>query len=841
MSTVQEQAPAPAINFEELYPKVRALAASHPGIFNFARFLSFFQFYHGENANQSSFSYEVRVNFCNTARIKPHYNTMKASRLEQMYTSFFFTDDYCNFDYEKAENAIFNAPKSYCKMRKTCPVEACPYALAHYVQKYADALNRKPEELYAQLLGNRRIPFAWADETPINLDPEDIRGIDAKSAHGAYDLLKTRTISVEYANQNEVVYRYLPLCRKSDRGDLIARCLDMWNNGNGIADRLNPGDKDSFLCRKREGCGQCSYAQCPDKLAAYFASLSRKYERPAVDIAYQVAQKNTYAGLSMKDNYQFNRFVDQFRQSSLRKEDQEHFAEMIHYITSHSKKSVIPFLPFNMALAAPDPASAEPLMYVFNNALWYFKYFSCDKADICLQPLYYSAYSFSGLLQYYSDLKPGTTVLLYDVELMNRDPDFQEGYHKLLRLMEEKKNTNITILCDTKLAIQTFLANYPELKRRIFTRVFEMEDYSNEQVMDALEDKLVEIFEIPQPVKEQLQGYIKMVYPAAPQRSMEYVDLLYEQIMFKHFNANINAGDVLLKEDIPYVKPPRSEQEIFDELNRLTGLENVKQELKNINDLIRFNMKLEKGDKERINLHMVFSGNAGTGKTTVARLTAEILYSIGIIQENKLVICSGKDLVAKYVGQTAPLTAQKCASAYNGVLFIDEAYQLNPYTGGRADTFKEECIAELIQQMENNRDKLVVIFAGYTAEMEEFLDKANTGLRSRIAKVIEFPDYSTDELLQILEGIAAGSHMRLAENAREKARQIFDQARQDSARFGNARFARNLFERSLIQHAALTKDLPKGDPELYVLHGEEITMPSAAPAPKQSKPRIGFQ
>ena len=191
--------------------------------------------------------------------------------------------------------------------------------------------------------------------------------------------------------------------------------------------------------------------------------------------------------------------------------------------------------------------------------------------------------------------------------------------------------------------------------------------------------------------------------------------------------------------------------------------------------------------------------------------------------------------MARYVGQTAPLTAQKCASAYNGVLFIDEAYQLNPYTGGRTDTFREECIAELIQQMENNRDKLVVIFAGYTAEMEEFLDKANTGLRSRIAKVIEFPDYTTDELLRILEGIAAGNQMTLDQGAREKARQIFDRARQDSARFGNARFARNLFERSLIQHAALTKDLPKGDPELYVSTGRR----SPCPTPRRSPGRTG--
>ena len=839
MSTVQEQ--APAVDYAGLYPRVRQLANAHPELVNFAYFLYFFGFYKGQDPERSNCSYLMKVNFCSTAQLKGNSPAMDSSRLEQIYANFFFTDYYCTADYESPEDAIYGAPRQYCKMRKTCPGEACPYGLVNYLCKYAAALNRDPRDLFDDLLGRGKIPFAWADEAPLELDPADIAGIDAKSAHGAYDLLKTRAISVEYSNQMVVAYNYLPLCRKEDRGDMIGRYIDMWYQGKGETDTLLLSDRDSFLGRRREGCRQCGYAQCPDKLAAYFVSLEQKYGRPAVDIAYQVARRNTYAGLSMVDNYQFNRFLNEVRQSDLKPEDKERFAELFHYITSCSRNSRIPFLPFNMTVSAPDPASAEPLLSIFGNALWHFAYYPCAKEDISMQTLYYSSYSFGGLMEYYGNLKPGTTVLLYDVELLGRDEDFRREYHKLLRLMEEKKDTNMTILCDTKVAIQTFLANYPEFKRRIFTRSFEMEDYSNEKVLDALEDKLVQILEVPAETKEQLYSYIKVAYPAAPQRSMEYVDLLYEQIMFKHFNANINAGDVLLQEDIPYVKPPRSEQEIFDELNRLTGLENVKRELKNINDLIRFNMKLEKSHRERINLHMVFSGSAGTGKTTVARLTAEILYSIGFIQENKLVICSGKDLVARYVGQTAPLTAQKCASAYNGVLFIDEAYQLNPYTGGRTDTFREECIAELIQQMENNRDKLVVIFAGYTAEMEEFLDKANTGLRSRIAKVIEFPDYTTDELLRILEGIAAGNQMTLDQGAREKARQIFDRARQDSARFGNARFARNLFERSLIQHAALTKDLPKGDPELYVLHGEEITMPDAAPEPRPDRPRIGFQ
>jgi len=224
-------------------------------------------------------------------------------------------------------------------------------------------------------------------------------------------------------------------------------------------------------------------------------------------------------------------------------------------------------------------------------------------------------------------------------------------------------------------------------------------------------------------------------------------------------------------------------------------------------------------------MHMVFSGNPGTGKTTVARLTAEILHSIGFIQENKLVVCSAKDLIGEYMGQTTPKTAKKCEEAYNGVLFIDEAYQLNPYTSNNVDLYKEECIAELIQQMENNRDKLVVIFAGYSKEMLDFLEKANTGLKSRIGRNIEFVDYNSDELLNIFERIVENHGMTITDDARAKAKSIIERASRDTEKFGNARFARNLFERSLLQHAALTADIPEGDPALLQLDSNEIIAP----------------
>ena len=256
MSTVQEQ--APAVDYAGLYPKVRQLANAHPELVNFAYFLYFFGFYKGQDPERSNCSYLMKVNFCSTAQLKGNSPAMDSSRLEQIYANFFFTDYYCTADYESPEDAIYGAPRQYCKMRKTCPGEACPYGLVNYLCKYAAALNRDPRDLFDDLLGRGKIPFAWADEAPLELDPADIAGIDAKSAHGAYDLLKTRAISVEYSNQMVVAYNYLPLCRKEDRGIRIARTTEFGTRGKGRRTTLSSATGTASLAAGGRGAASAA-------------------------------------------------------------------------------------------------------------------------------------------------------------------------------------------------------------------------------------------------------------------------------------------------------------------------------------------------------------------------------------------------------------------------------------------------------------------------------------------------------------------------------------------------------------------------------------------------------
>ena len=203
-----------------------------------------------------------------------------------------------------------------------------------------------------------------------------------------------------------------------------------------------------------------------------------------------------------------------------------------------------------------------------------------------------------------------------------------------------------------------------------------------------------------------------------------------------------------------------------------------------------------------VNLHMVFLGNPGTGKTTVARLISDILYNLGYIKQNKLIEVTTKDLVAEYVGQTAPKTMSVIERAMGGILFIDEAYALA--SKNNQNSYNAEAIATLIKAMEDYRDNLVVIFAGYTKEMQDFLD-SNSGIVSRIGYTFEFDDYTEDELVEIFIGMMKKAGFEVEEEALLYLREIIKKNK-DMKNFGNARFIRNIYEKSIIKHAFNTKN-----------------------------------
>ena len=256
-----------------------------------------------------------------------------------------------------------------------------------------------------------------------------------------------------------------------------------------------------------------------------------------------------------------------------------------------------------------------------------------------------------------------------------------------------------------------------------------------------------------------------------------------------------STGNGPAAETAPEAPPKEDITELKTELEQYIGLDAVKQEVNNLINMAQIEQKRREADLPctDMSLHMVFSGNPGTGKTTIARIMARIYHSLGILSLGHLVEVDRSGLVAGYVGQTAAKTSKVIEKALGGVLFIDEAYALN---GKSENDFGQEAIDTLLKAMEDHRDDLVIIVAGYDGLMETYVH-SNPGLESRFNRYLHFDDYSVEELVRIFELQCKKGCYKLDEDARKAVRLLIAEKNTAPVSFGNARGVRNLFEQIL--------------------------------------------
>ena len=316
-------------------------------------------------------------------------------------------------------------------------------------------------------------------------------------------------------------------------------------------------------------------------------------------------------------------------------------------------------------------------------------------------------------------------------------------------------------------------------------------------VDDSIEKWLLTNFDSSKQM-ESIMDLLEEFYLAISQYVLEFgkdsATLLVEENVAKI--KGINHELPLIEQDDEKANLVKLDQE----LDEIVGLDKVKDYIRSLKShmLMQQRRKAQGMKTMDISKHMIFMGNPGTGKTTIARLISSYMRAIGVLKQGQLIEVTRSDLVGKYVGHTAPMTMQVIKSALGGVLFIDEAYSLYR---GKDDSYGLECIDTLVKAMEDYRDELIVILAGYDKEMNNFLE-ANSGLRSRFPNIIHFDDYSADELLKIAISIAHKQDYRIDELAYPSLLAYFSkvQANKDIPS-GNGRLARNLVEKAILQQA----------------------------------------
>jgi stage V sporulation protein K len=243
----------------------------------------------------------------------------------------------------------------------------------------------------------------------------------------------------------------------------------------------------------------------------------------------------------------------------------------------------------------------------------------------------------------------------------------------------------------------------------------------------------------------------------------------------------------------------RNAKEVINELNALIGLKNVKKLIEEIYAFVEIQKcrQIERLAVESLSLHMIFKGNPGTGKTTVARILGKLFKEVGVLPKGHLVEVERADMVGEFIGHTAQKTREQIKKALGGILFIDEAYSLA--RGGEKD-FGKEAIDALVKGMEDHRDNLILILAGYQDEMDWFIE-SNPGLRSRFPVHLTFPDYSSQELLEIADLMLKKKQYELTSGAREELRFVIEKEQKCHEHSGNARLVRNLIEKAIRRQA----------------------------------------
>ncbi len=628
-------------------------------------------------------------------------------------------------------------------------------------------------------------------------------------------ILEMDLVNIKSMHENIVEFNYLDITQKENDNYYINILKEFYK------DEKNKKQLVLDLSRKDEIFNEKENTLRRYKIASYYKYLI-EYEKADIiqSLRKIVKTTNVVNGIQIRSRYFIKCYFKKVEELPYSNKTKEKIYNILNYILNYKYRSSIPYIPINILIYSNDKEGVGNISQIIGEFMWYFgylgenmKYYNEHMSDVILdkykiKKIYY---------EYEKDnVKNKSGILvIHDIEnLLYMDNKFQSVILNILTDEIEKNNRRVcTIIYGERTKLKQVLDSQKKLSRLLINLELEIDDLGIEKIYELTIEKLKRNMSVPEDAAKKIYNYIKATYTQSEFNNMDYVNKLYSEIVL-NMNSRFSENEKtkLKIENIPDVYNIKDLPTIMKDLNNLVGLENIKEQINDLVSLLKFN-KQTNIDIKDFCFHMCFTGSSGTGKTTVARIITEILYNLGYIKQNKLTEVTAKDLIGEYLGQTSPKTFNVVNSALGGVLFIDEAYSITNTTN-KGNQFGNECIATLLKLMEDYRDRIIVIFAGYKDEMKQFLD-SNPGLISRIGYTIEFPDYSIDELLQIFLNMLKNSNMDITESALKKLKKVIEVSSKNK-NFGNGRFIRNIFQKILIKHAK-NMDKNNSDDNLFLI------------------------
>ena len=619
-------------------------------------------------------------------------------------------------------------------------------------------------------------------------------------------ILKNRLIKVEDFNSetNVIKVNMLNLGSIGNYTYYINKFYDYYNNNYNGKTEFNISEVEEIIKNTKNS------EDCMKELLVYYIYLMEIKKIDVVNALSEYLKKKNSERMNNRSKYFNKRYFEKVEELPCNEETKKQIKRIFNYVLNYNYVSTTPYIPLNIVIYTEDRDVVTKISEIIGEYMWYFCYMK--------NTMKYYEYSMNEIIsdksiinRMFLDNVNGKTSPRYGIL---RIMDFQNIIYAsdkdqaiILNLLTEKiikNNSRIcTIIYGKKELIKSILDKYPILSESLFNVELNIDELNIDEVYKIIIDKLELTEELNDEIKKKIYNYIKLSYGSSEIKNTEYAKVLYNKIILSENSVyNNNSDNVLKLENIPNLYNVRDLPDILADLNNLVGLNKIKEQINDLVSLLKFNKKAHI-DISKFNLHMVFTGNPGTGKTTVARLLSDILYNLGYTKKNKLVEVSAKDLIAEYVGQTAGKTYNVLKSAFGGVLFIDEAYSI--VDSGSNASFANDCMTTILRVLEDQRDNLIVIFAGYEKQMENFV-KFNPGLRSRIGYTIKFDDYTKQELLDIFKQLVEKDGFKITEDAIKKVEYIIEESSKVEG-FGNARYVNKMYQDILISHSRNVEDI----------------------------------